>query len=330
MRLLAVMFVIASNAAAKEAPLVLSQTGLYRDIVSKTVDPLNAEFEPQFPLWTDGAAKRRWIRIPAGTRIDINDIDRWVFPIGTRFWKEFSFRENGNAATPRRVETRYIEKTGVDDWLFAAYVWNEDELDAALAPKAGIKDHFPIGSGARHDIPGLSACVRCHTRGGDRVLGFDAIQLSAERDGLPTKGLTLQSLAASGLLTRTPERQPRIFASSSAARRSMGYVHGNCGHCHNPQGGAGFTELFLRHQIEGVGREADEPAYATTVNKRTRFFQIPGQSETYRIKAGGPSASAVLYRMRRRGDSQMPPIGSKIVDNEATDIVLQWIQGLLP
>ena len=44
------------------------------------IDPRNLAFAPQYPLWTDGAAKRRWISLPPGTAIDASDPENWVFP----------------------------------------------------------------------------------------------------------------------------------------------------------------------------------------------------------------------------------------------------------
>jgi hypothetical protein len=75
--------------------------------------------------------KRRWLQIPAGTFIDASRPDAWVFPPGTRLWKEFS---HGG----RPVETRYIERTADGSWRFASYVWNEAGTDAVLAPARGI------------------------------------------------------------------------------------------------------------------------------------------------------------------------------------------------
>ena len=62
----------------------------------------NLAFSPQYPLWSDGAAKRRWISLPPGTAIDASRPDAWEFPRGTRLWKEFSL--------DRPVETRFIER----------------------------------------------------------------------------------------------------------------------------------------------------------------------------------------------------------------------------
>ena len=84
--------------AAPALPERLSETGLYV-AGTLTVDPRNRPFSPQYPLWTDGARKQRWIQLPAGSRITARDADTWEFPVGTRLWKEFAF-------DGRRVETR--------------------------------------------------------------------------------------------------------------------------------------------------------------------------------------------------------------------------------
>ena len=65
-------------------PETLRETGLYLDLESREVDPKHLAFSPQYPLWTDGATKRRWISLPPGTAIDGSNPDNWVFPIGTR------------------------------------------------------------------------------------------------------------------------------------------------------------------------------------------------------------------------------------------------------
>ena len=101
------------------APQDLRETGLYADAETLQIDPKHLAFSPQYPLWTDGAAKRRWISLPPDSAIDASDPDAWIFPVGTRLWKEFSF--NG-----RRVETRYMERRPDGQWLYAAYAWSAD------------------------------------------------------------------------------------------------------------------------------------------------------------------------------------------------------------
>ncbi len=199
----------------------------------------------------------------------------------------------------------------------------------------GLPDAAPTAFGTLHDIPSQAECVKCHARGGDAVLGVDALQLSADRDPLaiepvPAGGIDLRGLAEEDLLSHPPAAQPRIVANSGTARWAMGYFHGNCGHCHNPEGFARETGMFLRH--EGlVPGEGDEPVYRTAVNQLTRLYVVPGSrlgKDSYRIYGGAPDASAVYLRMQRRDAEQMPPIATEVSDAEALGLLRDWIRRL--
>src|SRR5262245_53059119 len=55
--------------SALPLPRLLSETG-YRA-------PSTLEYAPQYPLWSDGASKRRFVSIPEGEAIDASDPDAW-------------------------------------------------------------------------------------------------------------------------------------------------------------------------------------------------------------------------------------------------------------
>ena len=76
----AVLLAERSGSSPLKPPQTLQETGLYVDFATLHVDPDHLAFAPQYPLWTDGAAKRRWISLPPGTAIDASDPDAWVFP----------------------------------------------------------------------------------------------------------------------------------------------------------------------------------------------------------------------------------------------------------
>src|SRR5262252_6463018 len=99
-------------------PERLSDTNLYAPGSTTQLQSDVLTFTPQYPLWSDGADKRRWIRLPANTAIDASLADAWQFPPGTQLWKEFAYGT-------RRVETRYIERQRNGRWRFASYVWDE-------------------------------------------------------------------------------------------------------------------------------------------------------------------------------------------------------------
>ena len=225
---------------AYAAPARLGDTGLYANDTPGAVAPANRPYSPQYPLWSDGAAKARWIYLPPGTTIDTRDASEWRFPIGTKFWKEFSF--NG-----RKVETRYLWHASAGEWVFATYVWNPEGTDALLAPDAGVPRAVDLAAGRSHTIPSAADCRACH---GDRhagPLGFNALQLSTDRDPNAIHGeplspemTTIATLNGAGLLSPArPElvaNPPRIRASDPQTRAVLGYFAGNCGHCHNGNG----------------------------------------------------------------------------------------------
>src|SRR4051812_34870931 len=70
-------------ASRHELPRRLSELGLYADLRAGSVVEDVRPYRPSFALWSDGASKRRWIRLPAGARIDTSDMDAWRFPVGT-------------------------------------------------------------------------------------------------------------------------------------------------------------------------------------------------------------------------------------------------------
>lgn len=316
--------------AVSPAPASLGETGLYSNYELKTIDSRNLFYSPQYALWSDGASKRRWIYLPPGTSIDASDPDVWVFPVGTRVWKEFSFQG-------RKVETRLIEKTGSEEWRFASYKWNENESEALLVPSQGYRGAAEIQPGLRHDIPSVMDCQACHVNARTEILGFSALQLSSDRDpnaphaeGLVPGMVNLEILIARGLIRSYPpewrNRPLRIVTARPTERAALGYLHSNCGNCHNPSGSLETLNLLLRHSV--APGSPGEFALKTAVNKKGRF-QIPGTApgETFLIRPGDPEHSSVVYRMSTRNPlRQMPAFGTKLADTKAVELVSKWIR----
>jgi mono/diheme cytochrome c family protein len=325
---------LASGAGAPAIPPLpasLHDTGLYEPGTT-TVRAGNLAFAPQYPLWTDGAAKRRWIRLPAGGAIDASRPDAWEFPRGTRLWKEFAFG--------RPIETRYIERLADGSWRFATYVWNEAGTAAALAPDDGIDAHPAKGApGGRYAIPSRTDCLACHEGPSVPVLGFSALQLSPDRDPLaphaqaPRPGHeNLSTLAQRGLLRDLPaallEKPPRIAAADATARAALGYLHGNCGHCHN-DGALGGVELSLA-QKAAAPRESAELALASLVGHASRFRPREAAA-VQRVVPGHPESSVLVARLKTTNPSaRMPPLGVQVADREGIGLVERWIREVLP
>lgn len=316
----------------REAPPRLADTGLYADPASGTLARGVRTWTPQYPLWSDGATKRRWILLPLGRSIDASDPDAWAFPVGTRLWKEFSFEG-------RRVETRYMERRRDGSWLFATYRWTAEGGEAQLAPSTGVAGAVRLTGGSAHDLPSVGDCEACHGAGRTPVLGFSALQLSSDRDPLAphaeqpdADAVDLASAVRTGMVRGLPRSlvatPPRIRAESDLARAALGYLHGNCSSCHDLRGELSSLGLDLvqkvtpRPGIAPLARAIDVPAR----------YQPPGAREPMlRVAAGLPERSALLHRMSiRTAADQMPPIGTHRVDDSAVELVRAWIATLQP
>ena len=316
------------SAAGAPLPRDLRDTGLYAPGPSTEIDSANLAFSPQYPLWSDGATKRRWLHIPPGKAIDAARADAWEFPPGTKLWKEFSHG--------RPVETRLIERLADGTWRYAAYVWNEPGTEAKLAPAAGI-GALPVGRApnARYAIPSEPDCRACHEGAAVPVLGVSALQLSPDRDPLaphaePRRAneADLRGLVARGWLRNLApallDVPPRIAAASPTERAALGYLHGNCGHCHNTDGAAPPVDVVLTQGAGGTVNALN--SLRTLVGARSRY-RAPGlDASTPLIEPGRSEASVLPARMRSRNPQvQMPPLGTQIPDAEALALIERWI-----
>lgn len=325
-----------SNVPFDAAPLRLADTGLFADAAARTISKDALPFEPQYPLWTDGAQKSRWITLPRGTSIDASDADHWVFPAGTRLWKQFTFAagERPEGASKAAVETRFMMLRADGTWLYATYV-RTPAGDDVLAPPDGVRDYCATADGKHHDVPGHGDCRLCHEGTRMPVLGFSALQLSPDRDPLapnaaaPRAGaVDLPALVARGLLRNLDrahlQSPPRIAARTPAERAALGYLHGNCSNCHNGDGPLHRLGLRFDHPLAATA----PPALASTVGVAGSFTR---GAATQRVVPGAPACSTLFLRVSAMDPlTQMPPFGRHLVDRNAVALLEQWIRTDLP
>jgi hypothetical protein len=311
-----------------DAPPRLVDTGLYAEGRIDAVDPRNRPFAPQYPLWSDGLEKRRWVFLPPGAVIDATNEHEWDLPIGTKFWKEF--RHGG-----RKVETRFLWRASATEWVFATYAWNEAGTDAVLADVAGVPGVVSLGSGRGHDLPSRTDCQACHGTDQPSPLGFTALQLSPARDPgaihaepLAAGMITLSNLVAEQRLAGARRDlladAPRIRTDDAQTRSLLGYLAANCGACHNGRGEIAALGPTIR--VSDLVEDGDAVARGL-IGQRTKW-QVPGvpDGESVLVHPGAPERSAIAVRMMsRRPSSQMPPLGTVVRDQEAVDLVTRWI-----
>lgn len=100
--------------------------------------------------------------------------------------------------------------------------------------------------------------------------------------------------------------------------RARSYLHANCSVCHVPAGGGnGFVTL----------------EYNTPRDKAFLFDAKPqhhtfGLTDAKIIASGAPERSTLLHRVTTRGQGQMPPLATSLVDPQATEMLRAWIKTL--
>ena len=295
-----------------ELPRALADPGLCADASCAALSVGVAEFEPRWPLWSDGATKRRWIWLPPGTQIDNRDADYWQFPVGTKLWKEFT--RDGV-----RVETRYMARWGTADdaWIFGAYEWDLAAKRAVL-----MKDGDTNVNGTAHDIPAAKACTGCHANVKSRVLGFGAFQLDYDA---PEGHIDLADLAATDRLSAPPSSFPMLPLPGDATEQAaLGYFHANCGHCHNSRSPL-INRPSLRLESAHIATLAATKAYKTTVNVQGATFG----GATVIAKPGDPDHSIIVTRMTAPDlKKRMPALGVEVVDPDGLALIRRWIKEL--
>lgn len=137
--------------------------------------------------------------------------------------------------------------------------------------------------------------------------------------------LDIEDLIEKGLLVGVPQerRRPRIEATSATERTALGYLHGNCGHCHNDHGSLKNIGLSLRHVSGAVVPRALE----STIDQPVRKL-APGQSPDaiLRVEPRHPERSGLVERIGSRYPAlQMPPLGTELVDEEAVALIRRWV-----
>jgi hypothetical protein len=304
---------------ASPNPQSLRETGLYADFDTEELAPDVREFTPAFELWSDGAIKRRWVYLPPGSQIDTLDMDYWEYPVGTRLWKEF-------VRDGVRVETRLLYKiragVGPSSWRMLAFAWNAEQTEA-VASLGGAENVL----GTDHDVPSQIECLQCHGGMPDMALGFTAVMLDHDRGGL-----RLADLVASGALSSPPVGAGNPYfplPGDPAEQAVLGYLHGNCGSCHNPRSElfmSGDALMNLRLFVNQIATVEGSPAFTTAVCGE---MQKPVSGATDIVVPGDPDTSAMYLRITQRDtQDQMPKIGTELVDDVGVGIVRAWIESI--
>jgi len=299
------------SSGREDPPEFLSQTGAFSNLGNLTPQAGIYPYDVNQPFWSDNATKRRWFSIP-----NLNDEmtyvadSSWNFPSGQTWIKHFDLEIDG---TTRKLETRFLVKTSTGAYGLS-YRWFPDGSDAQLVNANGLSEQ--VSADQVWEFPSRASCLTCHTAETNYALSFHTRQLN--RDG------QLEALACAGFLDTTPADELSLpahpaldDATVSREARVRAYLDVNCAMCHR-------------------GSESNVPGnFDARVTTQTDLAEIingelvVGDAVTKFIVPGDLMHSNVLSKLDG-SEGRMPPLASNLLDNDAIQLIRDWITIDLP
>ncbi|HEY4416572.1 MAG TPA: chitobiase/beta-hexosaminidase C-terminal domain-containing protein [Verrucomicrobiae bacterium] len=321
-------------------PQHLSQTGVFTN--TPAMQPYRGliPYLPNTPLWSDGAAKIRYLSIPNNgspftpdEQITFAPTGNWTFPAGSIFVKTFALQTNqSDPNSLRRLETRLLVRDINGTVYGVTYKWRSDNSEADLLTTSSNENIAITTPGGVTTqtwyYPSVSDCLTCHTPAANYVLGLSTRQLNGSC-AYPS-GVTdnqLRTLNRVGLLNPAFNETSltnfeKLYAitnlTASLEDRARSYLDANCVQCHQPGGsGPSFdarfeTPLASQNLINGVLSKGD-------LGYDHAFIVAP--RDVWR---------SVLYDRMNSVDStiKMPPLARNLIDTNAISVMGDWINSL--
>ncbi|MFM7027124.1 MAG: SO2930 family diheme c-type cytochrome [Chakrabartia sp.] len=302
-------------------PPRLQDFGLLVD--GRTPAPGVRPYHLNTPLFSDYAEKFRFVYVPKGSAAQITGDGLINLPVGSVLIKSFGYP--ADLRQPDRdvriLETRLLihRATG---WVALPYVWNADGTEAVLK-RAGqrLTVSWTHLDGQRRTIsyavPNANQCKGCHVAGG--VLSPIGPKARNLNDGHQLQAFKRAGLVVGDLhgLSALPVwNNPK---TGSVAARARAYLDVNCSHCHNRNGPADSSGLWL---------DWDQPAGPNLgIRKRPTAAGRGSAGLDFAVLPGDPDHSYLVARMASLEPGiAMPELGRATVHDEGVALIRDWIR----
>lgn len=329
-------------------PRKLSETGLFADMKAQTPAPGVIPFSINAPQWVDGATAKRWIAIPGTATMTwgkgVWGDDKPAWPANSVLVRTLSIEgQPGKGGPAQPVETQLLHFDG-RQWQAYTYAWNAQHTDADLVGAEGDDRAIivPASEGmgqATHNsaqqrtwhFASRVQCLTCHNVWDDYVLAFTPPQLDRVAEVGGTTDNQVRTFRRLGLLL-----DPRGTSDDSANEkatltnpydtsadlneRARSYLAVNCSVCHR-FGGGGAALFDVRKEL--ASRKMN------LIDARPNLGSF-GLDDARIVCPGDPTRSVLLYRIAKLGRGRMPRIGSDVVDQRGTQLIIEWIRSLAP
>lgn len=280
-------------------------------------------------LFTDYAHKKRFIWMPEGVSANyVSDHEMIDFPVGTVLIKTFYYEKVLPENTEMIIETRLMIKKE-DDWIFANYLWNEDQTEADFDLVGGFADFEFEENGetqfVHYRIPSLNECFTCHKADINNIpIGPKPQSINSDynfEDGTQNQ---LQKWIEMGYLENN---LPSVIntvpkwndPSVPVNDRMRAYVDINCAHCHSEYGHCDYRPLRF-----AFNETVDEANIGVCVDPDTAVLDY-----TKIVDPSDLDNTLLYFRFSTvKEQYRMPLLGRSLVHQEAVDLVEEWVESL--
>jgi uncharacterized repeat protein (TIGR03806 family) len=300
-------------------------------------------YEPISSLFSDYAHKKRFVWVPKGQKATFNGDDKIVeLPTGAVIIKTFYYDNVLPLNETKLIETRLmIRKPG--EWIFANYVWNDDQTEAFLDLEGSTKniswtDENNNVKNVDYRIPNEAQCIVCHKSKGyvDGVYNQKNIPIGLKPQnlnklynyGIETKNqlskwIELGILESFSLPTDENTTVNYSDQSKSLDQRVRSYLDINCAHCHSSTGHCDYRPLRLPFS------ETNNNLINMGVCVDTQDMQNFEPRLSKLVSPGNIDRSMLHFRLNTIDETyRMPLHGRASIHEEGVQLVKEWINSL--
>jgi uncharacterized repeat protein (TIGR03806 family) len=306
----------------------------YRFFVGDMVNHVPNEgvlmYEPISSLFTDYALKKRYVWMPQGAKATyVSDNKILDLPVGSAIIKTFYYDNMLPDGSTKILETRVMIRKE-SGWIFAEYVWNDEQTEAVLELDGMNKEISWLQNGntmsTTYRIPSDTECLICHKSQSQPIpIGIKPQNLNKTfeyQDGAMNQ---LEKWLAVGYLDGPiPSDILTVVDYKDETKpvkdRLRSYLDINCAHCHQENSHCDYRPMRLAFS------ETELSLNLGVCVPPDEFIQ-PGLTNI--ITPGNTFKSMMHFRLASTDESsRMPLLGRSLVHQEGLALLTQYIESI--
>jgi uncharacterized repeat protein (TIGR03806 family) len=292
-------------------------------------------YEPASSLFTDYAIKKRFVWMPQGTLATYNGDGKVLeLPVGAVLIKNFYYNNVQPSNSTRIIETRLMIRK-VSGWIFAEYVWNNEQTEAFLDMNGSntniswLDENNNVKS-TNYRIPSQGECLVCH-KSNDVPIPIGLKPQNINVNYTYSTGIRNQLakwIEVGYLENNIPGNIQTTVNYKDTSKpldlRVRSYVDINCAHCHQNDSHCDYRPMRFAFSesasLSNMGvcvNTQDMSGFPSALSRIVTPININRSMLHHRLNSTNPAV-------------MMPLVGRTLVHTEGVQLIEAWINSLEP